>query len=103
MKYLTTDTAALVKLGNGIKNVPTTLPALKSPDLEADANYKTFLDVFNNPNSATTPASPNGGAYQNTFQDFVVKWQNGKVSDLASGLKDVDKQINSALLLGQAP
>jgi len=103
LKYLTTDTAALVKLGNGVKNVPTTLPALKSPDLEADTNYKTFLSIFNNPNSATTPASPNGGAYQVTFQDFVVKWQDGKVSDLASGLKDVDKQINSALLLGQAP
>jgi multiple sugar transport system substrate-binding protein len=86
-----------------VKNIPTTLPALHSPNLQVSANYKTFVDVFANPNSATTPASPNGGAYQNTFQDFVVKWQNGKVSDLASGLKDVDKQINSALLLGQAP
>lgn len=103
LKYLTTDTAALVKLANGIKNVPTTVPALQSPDLKADANYKTFLDIFNNPNSATTPASPDGGGYQNTFQDFVVKWQDGKVTDLAAGLKTVDEQINSALLLGQAP
>jgi multiple sugar transport system substrate-binding protein len=103
LKYLTTDTAAMVKLANGVKNVPTTLPALKSPDLESDANYKTFLDIFNNPNSATTPASPNGGAYQVTFQDFVVKWQTGKVPDLDAGLKGVDKQIDSALLLGQAP
>jgi multiple sugar transport system substrate-binding protein len=103
LKYLTTDTGAMVKLANGVKNVPTTLAALKSPDLEADANFKTFLDIFSNPNSATTPASPNGGAYQVTFQDFTVKWQDGKVPDLAAGLKDVDHQIDSALLLGQAP
>ena len=103
LKYLTTDTAAMVKLANGVKNVPTTLAALKSPDLTADANFTTFLDVFRNPNSATTPASPNGGAYQISFQDFTVKWQNGKVPDLAAGLKDVDHQIDSALLLGQAP
>ena len=103
LKYLSTDTGALVKLANGVKNVPTTLPALTSPDLESDANFKTFLDIFSNPNSATTPASPNGGAYQVTFQDFVVKWQDGKVPDLDAGLKDVDKQIDSALLLGQAP
>jgi multiple sugar transport system substrate-binding protein len=103
LKYLTTDTAAMVKLANGVKNVPTTLPALNSPDLESDANFKTFLDIFGNPNSATTPASPNGGAYQVTFQDFVVKWQDGKVPDLDAGLKQVDQQIDSALKLGQAP
>ena len=103
LKYLTTDTSAMVKLANGIKNVPTTLPALNSPDLTSDANYKTYLNVFGNPNSATTPASPNGGAYQNTFQDFAIKYQSDKVSDLPSGLAGVDKQIDSALLLGQAP
>jgi multiple sugar transport system substrate-binding protein len=103
LKYLTTDTGAMVKLANGVKNIPTTLPALHSPDLKVDDNYKTFVDVFANPNSATTPASPNGGAYQVTFQDFTVKYQTGKVSDLAAGLKGVDDQINSALKLGQAP
>jgi multiple sugar transport system substrate-binding protein len=103
LKYLTTDTGALVKLANGVKNVPTTLPALNSPDLQTDANYKTFMNIFSNPNSATTPASPNGGAYQVTFQEFAIKYQAGKVPDLAKGLTDVDSQINAALKLGQAP
>ena len=104
IKYLTTDTAAMVKLANGIKNVPTTTPALNSPDLVADANFKTFLDVFSNPNSGTTPASPNGGAYQVTFQNWIEKWQTGKAgSNLQSGLNSVDKQINDALKLGTAP
>lgn len=103
LKYLTTDTGALVKLANGIKNVPTTLAALRSPDLTVDANYKTFVDVFAHPHSDTTPASPNGGQYQNTFQDFVIKWQNGDVADLSAGLAEVDRQIDAALKLGQAP
>ena len=103
LKYLTTDTGAMVKLANGIKNVPTTLPALHSPQLSADPAYKTFLDIFGNAHSSTTPASPNGGQYQNTFQDFVIKWQDGKVSNLQSGRSGVDHQINAALQLAQAP
>ncbi|MDX6201674.1 MAG: multiple sugar transport system substrate-binding protein [Frankiales bacterium] len=104
IKYLTSDTAAMVKLANGIKNVPTWNPALNSPDLVADANFKTFLDVFASPNTATTPASPNGGAYQVTFQNWIQKWQTGKAgTDLQGGLNSVDKQINDALKLGTAP
>jgi multiple sugar transport system substrate-binding protein len=103
MKYLTTDTGAMVKLANGVKNVPTTLPALHSPQLSSDPAYKTFLDIFGNPHSSTTPASPNGGQYQNTFQDFVIKWQAGKVGNLQSGLATVDSQIDAALKLAQAP
>src|SRR5262245_29445251 len=43
IKYLTTNTDAMVKLANGIKNVPTTFSALKSPNLSADPNFKVFL------------------------------------------------------------
>jgi multiple sugar transport system substrate-binding protein len=103
VKYLTTDTATVVSLANGIKNVPSTLPALQSPDLVKDEISQTFLDIFSNPNSATTPASPNGGAYQNSFGTFIEKWQAGKVSDLQAGLNQVDKEINDGLALNQAP
>jgi multiple sugar transport system substrate-binding protein len=103
LKYLTTSTDAEVKLGNGIQNVPTTLAALDSPDLKADPDFKTFLNIFSNPNSATTPASPDSAGYQDTFQDFAIKYQQGQVADLTSGLKGVDKQIDDALALGSAP
>ena len=83
--------------------MPSTLPALQSPDLVKDEISQTFLDIFANPNSATTPASPNGGAYQNTFGTFIEKWQAGKVGDLQAGLAEVDKQINDGLALNQAP
>ena len=36
IKYLTTDTKAVVTLSNGLRNVPTTTDALKSPDLQVD-------------------------------------------------------------------
>ncbi len=103
IKYLSTNTDAVVKLANGIKNVPTTLPALRSPNLVADANFKPFLAIFANPHSGTTPASPNGGAYQQTMATFVNLWQQGKVADLNKGLASVDKQINDALTLQGAP
>ncbi|WP_431280038.1 ABC transporter substrate-binding protein [Leifsonia poae] len=102
LKYLTTDTDALVKLGNGLKNVPTTTDALNSPKLEVSDQYKTFLDIASNKNVATTPASPLGAGYQQSFQDFWNKYQT-QGGDLQAGLKDVDKQINDALALTTGP
>jgi multiple sugar transport system substrate-binding protein len=100
IKYLTTDTGAVVKLANGIKNIPTINAALKSPDLTADANFKVFLQIFANPKSSTTPPSCCGTAYQDAMQTFLNDWQTGKVNDVPGGLKNVDSQINQQLGLG---
>jgi multiple sugar transport system substrate-binding protein len=102
LKYLTTDTDAVVKLANGLKNVPTTSDALNSPKLEVSDQYKTFLDIAANKNVATTPASPLGAGYQQSFQDFWNKYQS-QGGDLPAGLKDVDKQIDDALALTTGP
>src|SRR5262249_5654867 len=103
LKFLTTDTDALVTLANQVGNVPTTLAALDSPKLTLaqDPKFKTFLDVFKNPNTSTTPAAPDGGAYVTNFEPFAEKWQDGQVADLKAGLAEVDKQNNAALKLGQ--
>lgn len=103
IKYLTTNTDAVVDVANAIKNVPTWTPALTSPKLDKDANYSTFLDVFANAKSSTTPATASGKAYQDTFATFVQDWQAGKVPDLKAGLATVAQQINDQLSLGQAP
>jgi multiple sugar transport system substrate-binding protein len=103
IKFLSTDTDSVVAVANGIKNVPTTTPALQSPALEKDANYQTFLDVFANANSSTTPTTASGKAYQDTLGTFAEKWQSGKIPDLAAGLTTVDQQINDQLALGSAP
>ncbi len=102
LKYLTTDTGAMVKLANGLKNVPTTADALKSPDLQVSEQYKTFLDIAADTHVATTPASPLGAGYQQSFQDYWNKYQS-QGGDLQQGLKQVDKQIDDALALTTGP
>jgi multiple sugar transport system substrate-binding protein len=38
-----------------------------------------------------------GSAYQELFNNFVSKWQAGRVHDLEAGLADVDQQIDAQL------
>jgi multiple sugar transport system substrate-binding protein len=101
IKYLSTDTKPLVQLANGLKNVPTTLDALKSPDLKFTGTLAPFLDIFSNKNSSSLPTTSNGAAFLKTATDFAVKWQTGGVSDLKAGLKDVDTQITNDAALQQ--
>lgn len=95
VKYMTTDTAAVVAFSNAIHNVPSTLAALKSPDLKYDPRFKTFLDIAANPNSTTSPASVNGGVYLTTIQNFGYEYESGKVKDLKAGLASTAKQIDT--------
>ncbi|MGC9666840.1 ABC transporter substrate-binding protein [Planosporangium sp. 12N6] len=101
IKYLTADSKTIVRLANELKNVPTTTDALSDPGLQTEPEFKTFLDVFNHPKSSTTPPSPSGPAYQETFQKFLDSWQSGKVTDLRAGLVDVDRQVNAVSNLGR--
>jgi multiple sugar transport system substrate-binding protein len=100
IKYLTTDDKAVIKLAGLLKNVPTTTTAIADPALNADQNFKAFIDIFNNPNSMTAPPSSSGPAYQETFGQFLTSYQSGKVADLDKGLAEADKQINSVMTLG---
>ncbi|MBV2357510.1 ABC transporter substrate-binding protein, partial [Streptomyces sp. J2-1] len=95
VKYMTTDTDAVVGFANDIHNVPSTLAALKSPKLTYDPRFKTFLDIAANPRSTTTPPSVNGGAYLVTIQQFGYDYESGKVTDLKAGLKDTARQIDT--------
>jgi multiple sugar transport system substrate-binding protein len=94
VKFMTTDTDAVVSFANAIHNVPSTFAALKSPELDQDPGFKTFIDIAQNPDSTTTPPSVNGGAYQVTLQDFGYSYESGKSKDLAAGLKGVDTQVD---------
>ena len=95
VKYLTTDTGAVVSFANAIHNVPSTFEALKSPDLKVDAGFKTFLDIAQHPDSNTPPASVNGSTYQTTLQDFGYQYESGKVKDLKAGLEKTAQQIDT--------
>ncbi|POX42036.1 ABC transporter substrate-binding protein [Streptomyces sp. Ru72] len=95
VKYMTTDTDAVVNFSNAIHNVPSTLAALKSPKLKYDPRFKTFLDIAANPDSTTTPASVNGGVYLTTIQQLGYDYESGKVKDLKAGLESAAKQIDT--------
>ncbi|MEV7782674.1 ABC transporter substrate-binding protein [Kitasatospora sp. NPDC088351] len=97
VKYLTTDTDAVVSFANAIHNVPSTFAALDSPKLISDANFKTFLDIAKNAHSGTTPASVNGGGYIVSLQNLGYAYESGKQSDLQAGLTATAKEIDAAI------
>jgi multiple sugar transport system substrate-binding protein len=97
VKYLGTNDDALAKLSNGIQNVPTTTDSLKSPLLKPLPGFQTFLDVFDDPHTLTTPITRIGAANQETFQSFVSKYLSGSKKDLEGGLANVDTQIDNQL------
>jgi len=97
VKYLTTDSHPLAKFSNGIRNVPTTKASLNSKEIKPDSHFKTFLKIFANPHSATSPITAVGNAYGTLVQAFTVKWQAGHVGNLGDGLKKLDKDIDNQL------
>lgn len=101
IRYLTTDTEAIVKLSNSIKNVPTTKEAMASDALEADEHFQTFLDIFSHPQTSTTPPNASGPKYVELTQDFINGYLAGTTKDLPAELKDLDQRIDQALDLGR--
>lgn len=94
-KYMTTDTDAVVDFANAIHNVPSTLAALESPELQVTPEFKTFIDIAKHPKSTTTPAQADGGTYQLTFTDFAYAVEKGDVADIPAGLAKTDQQIDT--------
>ncbi len=101
VKYLATNTDAVVNFANAIHNVPSTTAALASPKVDQDPSMQTFIKIAQNPNSNTTPSSPNGGAYQLTLQDLGYAYESGKQTDLQSGLDGAAKQIDTDIAQSQ--
>ncbi|MEE4542035.1 extracellular solute-binding protein [Streptomyces sp. V4-01] len=101
VKFMTTDTDAVVSFANAIHNVPSTLAALKSPKLDPDPGFRTFIGIAQNPDSTTTPPSINGGAYQLTLQDFGYAYESGKSKNLTTGLQGVDTQVDKDIAQAQ--
>jgi multiple sugar transport system substrate-binding protein len=95
VRYLTTNDHALAELSNGLRNVPSTTASTHSKELTPDAHFATFLKVFANPKSSTSPIMASGVSYTNAVQSFVTKWQAGSVKNLASALKTLDGQLDA--------
>ena len=95
VKYLTTNTHELAELSNGLRNVPSTQASLTSKELTPAAHFATFLKIFTNAKSSTSPIMASGSSYTNAVQNFATKWQGGKVANLHSGLQNLDKQLDA--------
>jgi multiple sugar transport system substrate-binding protein len=95
VKWLTTDTSALAKLSNGLRNVPSTTKSTTSSELTPDDHFATFLKIFSHPRSGTSPIMASGVSYTNLVQSFATKWQGGGVSDLPGSLSKLDQQLDA--------
>jgi multiple sugar transport system substrate-binding protein len=95
VQYLTSNTDAVVNFANAINNVPSTTPALASSQVNQDPSFQTFIKVASDPESSTTPSSPNGGAYQLTLQNVGYAYESGKNTDLSGALDKAAKQIDT--------
>ena len=85
VKYLTTDTEAVVNFANAIHNVPSTQRRPRVTGPRPDPSVQTFIEIAQNPDSNTTPSSPNGGAYQLTLQDLGLRLRVGQGDRPSSG------------------
>ncbi|MEU6976626.1 MULTISPECIES: ABC transporter substrate-binding protein [unclassified Streptomyces] len=95
IKFMTTDTDAVVGFANDIRNVPSTFEALKSPNLKFDPRFKTFLDIARHEKSNTPAGAVNGATHLNTLQDFALQYEKGSVTDLKAGLAKTAEQIDT--------
>jgi len=95
VKYLTTSSHALAVLSNGLRNVPTTRTSLTSKEIKPDVHFATFLKIFANSRSSTSPITASGVSYTDAVAHFFEQWQAGKVKNLGKGLKTLDKQLDA--------
>lgn len=95
VRFLTVNTDQVVRFANDIHNVPSTKAALKSPALDADPTFRTFLDIARHPHSVALPPSTNGGQYVTALQDFSYDVEAGRVPDLDAGLRGLDARIDA--------
>jgi multiple sugar transport system substrate-binding protein len=103
VKYLTTNSHALAILSNGLRNVPTTTASLKSPEIKPDPYFATFLKIFGNSHSSTSPITAAGVSYTDAVSHFFQEWQGGKVKNLSGGLKSLDKQLDAMVAQAAGP
>ena len=100
VKYMTTDTDAVVSFANAIHNVPSTFAALKSPDAEGRPGVQDLPGHRPEP-ELQHPAglASTAATYQTTLQDFGYQYESGKAKDLKAGLKktaDADRHGHRA-------
>ena len=83
--------------------MPTTAASGSSKEIKPDAHFATFIKIFNNPKSSTSPITAAGVSYTNQVQKFATKWQAGQVKNLQAGLTALDKQLDAMVAQAKGP
>jgi multiple sugar transport system substrate-binding protein len=94
VKQLTSDTDFLTTYASQASNIPTTFESLKSWKPENADKWKAFTDMLSSPNSYYKTLTPAGAEDLNAWTSFITDWENGKVTDLSSGLARISQQID---------
>jgi multiple sugar transport system substrate-binding protein len=97
VKYLSLDPDFEASFAEAIHNVPTLKGALAQTALKDDPNFKTFLDIYQNPKSTSSPINSAGTANQDLLAQFLDKTQAGTAGDVDAGLTATDKAVNAQL------
>jgi multiple sugar transport system substrate-binding protein len=97
LRYMATDTETLVTMANTVNNVPTTVEAASSPNLELPEQFMVFMDIYNHPASAYRPTTVLGDELEQYLGTFAQKWQAGDAADLQAGLEQAADQTQNAL------
>jgi multiple sugar transport system substrate-binding protein len=97
VRYMATNTDTLVFMANLVNNVPTTVEAIASPDLELPQQFDVFMEIFEHPDSAWRPTTVLGDELETYLGNFAADWQAGDATDLQAGLEDATQQTQDAL------
>jgi multiple sugar transport system substrate-binding protein len=99
-KELTTNTDFLTSLAEKLKNVPTTFASLKATQLSSDPIFRTFLEIFKDPDSHFRPLTTLGTGDADLEAAFLERWEAGKITDPQSALDSLAHQIDEQQQLG---
>jgi multiple sugar transport system substrate-binding protein len=95
IKYLATEVQPQVELQQDLGNIPTWIPALEKARTSASPQFQTFLRIFTDPNTTTTPITASGEAMQKTLENYLEKYQAGEGGNVHQGLQQVAAQIDA--------
>ena len=95
IKYLATNVKAQVELSEYLGNVPTWTPALEQAKAKASPQFQTFLKIFADPHTSTTPITPAGEDPSRRLRKYFEKFQAGEGGEIKKGLEGVASRIDA--------
>jgi multiple sugar transport system substrate-binding protein len=94
LQQLSTDTEFLTSLADTVFNIPSTFDSLKAWDGTTDPHWAELVKIFQNPGSYYKELTPAGAEDATDLGNFIQQYEQGKVSNLTSGLASTAKKVD---------